>query len=416
MNDHEIRNFLHSESTSSLIRSGILNIILIQSLTKFSQLGLDKRSAGALTMINNNDHWPGVNAKLFQLSDVEQIDKATLSFFSYFASLDWPVVEYLELINSNVRFVYKKIVDQTNKLELLHSGLQVSRSSDPKPCYVAINTNGFITDFSLTSDIFSEFVSDLLVHLFYPLCKFYNLPITERYSIGFPLTSINPVFGSLRLTIGLEPVGQLSQYAEILAYTTFIFNDLRDERKLPLLQNADLRREFIAEKVKIFKAMTPGRGEEHEWKFDGTGWENSYTDRINLEDIQTRQLKRYIVLKDGNIKFFREAPSGLAPHYPMWTELSPRVIVRGIGEICVNDPLITVAEKRIIAGCYTPEYNFCIEPFRGTVSIQNYEVLGLWNAKFLYGPFFHNGVELLCVLHQKGMGFYYNRQNLMKKM
>ena len=415
MNDHEIRSFLHSESTLALIRSGTLNIILIQSLTKFAQLGLDKRSAGALTMINNNDYWSGVNAKLVQLSDVEPIDIATLNFFSYFASLHWPVVEYLELINSNVRFVYKEIVKQTNKLELLHSGLQVSKSSDPKPCYVAINTNGFVTDLSLTSDDLREFVSDLLVYLFYPLCRFYNLPITERYSIGFPLTSINPVFGSLRLTIGLEPIAQLSQYAEILAYITFAFNDLRDERKLPLVQNADLRREFIAEKVKIFKAMTPGRGGEHEWKFEGTGWENSYTDHTDSENIQTRQLKRHVILKDGNIKFFREAPSLFRPHHPEWTELSPRVIVRGIGEISVNDPRITAAEKRIIAGCYTPEYNFCVEPFRGTVSIQNYEVLGPWNAKFLYGPFFHNEAKLFCILHQKSMDFYYNLQKFNEK-
>jgi len=415
MNDHEIRSFLHSESTLALIRSGTLNIILIQSLTKFAQLGLDKRSAGALTMINNNDYWSGVNAKLVQLSDVEPIDIATLNFFSYFASLHWPVVEYLELINSNVRFVYKEIVKQTNKLELLHSGLQVSKSSDPKPCYVAINTNGFVTDLSLTSDDLREFVSDLLVYLFYPLCRFYNLPITERYSIGFPLTSINPVFGSLRLTIGLEPIAQLSQYAEILAYITFAFNDLRDERKLPLVQNADLRREFIAEKVKIFKAMTPGRGGEHEWKFEGTGWENSYTDHTDSENIQTRQLKRHVILKYGNIKFFREAPSLFRPHHPEWTELSPRVIVRGIGEISVNDPRITAAEKRIIAGCYTPEYNFCVEPFRGTVSIQNYEVLGPWNAKFLYGPFFHNEAKLFCILHQKSMDFYYNLQKFNEK-
>jgi hypothetical protein len=410
VNDQEIQSFLRSESALGLIDAGVLNIILIQSLTKFAQLGLDKRSAGTLTMINNNEHWSKVNVKLVELSDAERIDISTLSFFSYFANMHWPEVEYLELINRNVRFVYQEIVEQMNKLELLHSGLQVSRSSDPKPCYVAINTNGFITDFSFTSDNFREFVSDFLIHLFYPLCRFYELPITERYSIGFPLTSINPVFGSLRLTIGLEPEAQLKQYAEILAYTTFVFNDLRDERKLPLVQNEGLRREFLAEKVKIFKAMTPGRGNKHEWEFEGTGYENRYTDYTDPENIQARQLKRHVVLEDGNIKFFREAPSRYAPYHPEWTELSPRVIVRGIGEISVNDPRITAAEKRIIAGCYTSEYNFDVDPFGKTVSIQNYEVLGLWNAKFLYGPFHYNDAKLFCVLYQKKMYFYYNGQ------
>jgi hypothetical protein len=415
MKDHEIQNFLHSKPASDLINSGALNIILIQSLTKFAQLGLDKRSAGALTMINSNDHWFEVNAKLVQLRGVEHIDISTLSFFSYFANMHWSEVEYLELINRNVRFVYQEIVEQTNKLELLHSGLQVSRSSDPKPCYVAINTNGFITDFSLTSDNFRELVSDLLVYLFYPLCRFYGLPISERYSIGFPLTSVNPVFGSLRLTIGLEPEKQLKQYAEILAYITYVFNDLRDERKLPLVKDAELRKVFIEDKVKIFKAMTPARNEKHDWEFEGTGYENRYTDYSDPNNIQTRQLKRHVFLEDGEIRFFREAPSRLALYHPEWTELSARVRIREVGVVSVNDPRITIAEKRIIAGCYTAEYNFDVDPFRHTVCIENYEVLGLWNAKFLYGPFSYSRAELFCVLHQKRIDFYYNNQRFIEE-
>lgn len=397
MNDQEIHSFLHSEAALALINSGALNIILIQSLTKFAQLGLDKRSAGALTMINNNDHWLEVNARLVQLSEAEHIDISTLSFFSYFARMHWPEIEYLELINRNVRFVYQEIVEQTNKLELLHSGLQVSRSSDPKPCYVAINTNGFITDLSLTSNNFREFTYDLLIYLFYPLCRFYGLPISERYSIGFPLTSINPIFGSLRLTIGLEPEEQLKQYAEILAYLTFVFNDLRDERKLPLVKDAELRRAFIAEKLEIFKAMTPDRNEEYEWEYDGSAiW-------------QGRSLKRNVMLKDGEMHFSAEIPGRFLPE---WTKLPATVIMRGIGEISINDPSITIAEKRIVAGCYTAEYNVLIDTFAKTAHLENYEVLGLWNVKFLYGPFYYNDAELFCVLHQKKMYFYYNGQIL----
>ena len=394
MNDQEIQSFLRSESALGLINDGALNIILIQSLTKFAQLGLDKRSAGTLTMINNNKYWSEVNIKLVELSNVEHVDISTLSFFSYFANMHWPEVEYLELINRNVRFVYQEIVEQTNKLELLHSGLQVSSSSDPKPCYVAINTNGFITDFSLTSDDFRKFTSDFLRHLFYPLCQFYELPITERYSIGFPLTSINPVFGSLRLTIGLEPEAQLKQYAEILAYTTFIFNDLRDECKLPLVQNKSLRREFLAEKVKIFKAMTPGRDERCEWEYDGSAiWRD-------------RPLKRKVILKDGEVHFYAEIPGRFLPE---WTKLPATVIMRGIGEISINDSRMTIAEKRIVAGCYTAEYNVLILDSK-IAHLANYEVLGPWNAKSLYGPFYHNGAELFCVLYQKKVSFYYNRQ------
>ena len=38
-----------------------LNIILIQSLTKFAQLGLDKLSAGLVILINNGQDWNCVN-------------------------------------------------------------------------------------------------------------------------------------------------------------------------------------------------------------------------------------------------------------------------------------------------------------------------------------------------------------------
>ena len=397
VHDREVQNFLHSELALDLIASGELNIILIQSLTKFAQLGLDKRSAGLLTMTNSNDYWSAVNTKLHELQDIEQIDLSTMSFFSYFANMHWPEIEYLKLINKNVRFVYQEVTDQTNKLELLHSGFQVGRSSDPKPCYVAINTNGFITDFSLTPYHFQGFISDILLNFFYPLCKFYGLPITERYSIGFPLSSVNPVEGSLRFTIGLEPDAQLKQYAEILAYITFSFNDLRKEQKLPLVQDEELRREFIGNKVQIFKAMTPGRDKRCEWEYEGDGHQS-----------------RKVVLENGNIKFFREAPSLFAPHDPEWSELLPTVIVRGIGEVSVNNEQITIAEKRIVAGCYTAEYKPTIDNFQKTVCIQNYEVLGLWNAKFLYGPFYYENSKLFCALHQKRMEFYYNGQRFLE--
>jgi hypothetical protein len=265
LNDREVTQIL--DRSSPLVKSGWLNIILIQSLTEFSQLGFDKRSAGLIAVINNRKHWALVNQKLEKLGQAEHIDNSTLNFFSYFANLEALLKGYIEQINRNVRFVYTNTLQQLNQLEVSkRSRFQITMSSDPKACYVAINMHGLLSeleqDFALKLEEIEKFAADVISKLVHPLCELFKLPLTERTSIGLPLTSVSIVFDSLRLTIGLEPDTQLYQYSSILAYTAFVLNRQSDPNlffdKDQQSGKYELRLAYFKEKVSQFEVMTPG--------------------------------------------------------------------------------------------------------------------------------------------------------------
>lgn len=146
LNDDETANIL--DSSAELVENGKLNLILIQSLTKFSQLGLDKRSAGCIILINNGaTHWQDMNKKLKEITDTEPVDKSIENFFAYFAGHNDLLKRYIEMVNNNVKKVYELTMDKLNGLQIIqHSRFQITMSSDPKACYVAINMSGLLPD------------------------------------------------------------------------------------------------------------------------------------------------------------------------------------------------------------------------------------------------------------------------------
>ncbi len=113
LNDSEMKSVL--TEAKPLIDNGWLNLIIIQSLTKFSQLGLDKRSAGILYILNNGkSYWDNINQRSKQLEHVEIVDRSTRHYFNYFQRTSQTSLSYLSQINKNVRFVYQQTLDQLN--------------------------------------------------------------------------------------------------------------------------------------------------------------------------------------------------------------------------------------------------------------------------------------------------------------
>ncbi len=274
LDDPEVKTIL--DEAKPLIEQGLLNLFLIQSLTKFAHLGLDKRSAGCLIAFNNdNDLWKNINLEFDAVEAAEPVDISTNRFFSYFARHYSNLLKgYVAKINENNRYVYSEILKQLNDLETVGNGrFQITTSSDPKACYVAINMrellpeaeaefNSNILAFSKSSKEVENFSQDLLDHLIYPLCEFHHLPISSRASIGFPLTSVNIVYDSLRFTIGIEGREQLNHYVDILAYAAFILNRQRDVNLFFGYSEVDkkiihYRIAYFNEKVSQYKAMTP---------------------------------------------------------------------------------------------------------------------------------------------------------------
>lgn len=418
LNDREVYDIL--DKATGLIESGYLNVVLIQSLTKFAQLGLDKRSAGSITLLNKNCNiWQEVNNKFREISNVEKVDHSTDSFFTYFANHHKDLLkQYIEQINRNVRYVYKNVLENMNSLETLaRNRFQITMSSDPKACYVAINMNGLLPEiecdhntskaFSISREHIEQFSQDLLDNMIYPLCQFHNLPITARQSIGFPLSSVTAVNGSLRLTIGLESEEQLNGYAEILSYTAFVLNRHRDPELFfyPLIGPLNkgqkvqyqLLNEFFAEKVVLYKAMTPGQSSRYSLNFN--------------------TMKNHIELTFNNGQMSARSGS-ISQSLDQLLQVSDIITyIRGRNNAVLVSTL-TPSQQRVVAGCFTSlscpgkdvEQNVKIKIRGRVLSLPSFEMLGTWNAPHHYGPFILNGHELTFRLHQKQINCSWNNQ------
>ncbi|MBP6103558.1 MAG: hypothetical protein KA508_00585 [Gammaproteobacteria bacterium] len=509
LNDEEVKNFL--VSARSLINKGYLNVVLIQSLTKFAQLGLDKRSAGLIVLMNNGDHWADANLKFRDISLKEVVDPAIDSFFSFFCQFnDCQLKEYIQSINRNVRFVYKEVLKSLDHLEVLdRDRFSITMSSDPKSCYVAINMNGLIPSveqdhfnvegsdfyfmleenlterlsvddapaivkmlngdfeflfihkndskpivmrvtvsnelkdsmalesfynthkdnkkiflpwdhkvleflrtqkghvhldlehrhlsFSLTSHHFQRFSEDLLEHLIYPSCHFLDLPLTARFSIGFPLTSVNPIYGSMRFTIGLESEKQLIAYSSVLSYVAFVLNRQRDaqiffysyfeERNLEESKKTyPLRISFFKEKANQFMAMTPGRNKDVSVSFE---MEHKYNDK---------PCKMIVNLNNGRVRVSGQFIDRRPPYNLLLIPIPEKKIqasIRNKGNISID--LLDMSTRRMIMACLTEVHfpykshhnnvNHLIDNWNYSLSFPSFEIINLWNGSLLYGPF-----------------------------
>ena len=431
LQDEEVRNLL--SKASQQIDSGYLNIILIQSLTKFAQLGLDKLSAGLIILINNGRDWKCVNEKFQTISNAERIDIAIDHYFTYFAKFSGLLKQYISLVNRNVREVYGDILQRMNSLETFsHNRFQITMSADPKACYIAINMRGLLPEVELEETFHSfmingsrmeEFPYDLLEHMVYPLCEFYALPITSRNSVGFPLTSVNVVYDSLRFTIGLESSQQRKGYAEILSYTAFVINRqrypqiffYRSQDQKAKTGGYDLRIRYFNEKVAQFKAMTSGR------------YFNTWVVFDSRETYKTssgeRKLPITIYFNNGRITGKWET----TPYDPKPTEVpfsDIKASIRGSGPVSVTK--LSCEKKKMIAGCFTQvicpgkdldqNVNHSIYSLKKVLALPSFQVLELWNTRILYGPFLPKSnkakrfeqTELLFILYQKKITLVWN--------
>ena len=392
LDDKEISSFL--DCSSSLIHSGDLSVVLIQSLTKFAQLGLDKKSAGCLITINNNDcTWRKTNQRLLAIDSGEKTDDSTKQFFSYFLSTHKNLLnEYITKINENVQYVYRKVVETINFLEVQNRNrFQFTTSSDKQACYVALNINGLFPEinkgFTFAEADMEGFGKDVLTCLFHPLCDFFQLSVTERASVGFPLSNINLVYGSLRFTIGLESTQHLDQYAAILSYISFVINRPND---VSLFYDQDLRRKYFQEKVNQFRAMTPGKGHECIISFDGLGSSNAFTDRLGFE----RQLQRKAVMLNGDLILCIEKSQQNGPIFVNY--FADRIFIPSseFGDISFLDQRAPAYLKRMAAACLTEcaknkEQNikFTIHNFQNRIDFSSFEILEPWSEGIIYGPF-----------------------------
>ncbi len=261
--DDEINELI--ECARPLIESEHLSLMLVQSLTKFA-CGLDKRSAGILIVINKGTFWKSHDTATALKKEIH-VSECT----RYFFASCYPLVEsYIQVIRQNVHYVYQQIVAHQRQLELLNNNhFQLTLSNDEGACYVALNLEGLLTvgdsAFQYNTTNIEGFSKRILQNFIQPLCSQIGAPISQRMSIGFGLSSINPVMGTLRLTIGTERQPQLHKYIDVFLFLTFIIN--RHRHLSTLLNNKDTLYRYLQEKKSQYMAMTPGYNTECHMNF-----------------------------------------------------------------------------------------------------------------------------------------------------
>lgn len=387
LDDEEIADALNQ--AKPLMDDGLFNIILLQSLTKFTQLGVDERSGGIMVILNNNDHyWNPYNMRCKTVLATEPCEMSNLHYFSYFFLQDGLIKNYINLIKLYNMNLYSAITTQLDELDVgTQQRFQLTISSDMRACYVALNMHGLLpaidAGFNFSSRDIEAFGGDIVDQLLIPLCEFYQLPLTQRMSIGFPLSSVNCVQDSLRFTVGLETSQQRGQYAEIIAFISFVLNRFRNLNLL-FEKNTDgvyeKRMQFFAEKVLQFKSMTPGCDQQYMLTFQ----QQSY-DRAD---------SRTVVMRDGELAL-RRADHGQAQDR-IYDNKSICAYVAGHQDAVFLSNILT-AKRRMIAACFShlvsqteQGVKLVFNDLRNTLTLSFHIINQPQDTRMIYGPFQSN--------------------------
>ncbi len=241
------------------IASGKLNVVLIESLTKFYQFGTDLCSGGISVTINDDAVFGEFNRFYRAPANVKIEDAVTNRYFSYFTALQNQ--QYIDRINDATLRLERILVDRYPELGTdCGKVFQLSSNTSLYKPYLAFNLAGVLSaadeGFTYTNYQIELLTDDVKKHLFVPLCRSLRLPITTRFSLGFPLSSISGAMDSLRFTVGIESDDILHQYASVIAYISYLFNYVLNIRQLFEL-DADnkyaLRMKRFEEAIKNFK-------------------------------------------------------------------------------------------------------------------------------------------------------------------
>lgn len=234
LGENQIQDVL--QKAEEFIKSGRLNLILLQSGTKFFQNGMDLVNIGtSLTFNNGEENWGDFNQKMQEHAENLPDDDKT-----YIANMlsknKEPLKKYLIKIRENTSYMRKTL---TAKLESGENAFQMCGSSDqdtvyisfmPKPAFTCSFLSsqqkqtkeeiGDITAIS-TDKLSSEDVAMANKELYFkkllPALKAANLPSVDRPSFGFNVTNFGECYTTVRITPGIESKGLLNQYANIVA-------------------------------------------------------------------------------------------------------------------------------------------------------------------------------------------------------
>lgn len=253
LGDSELTTIINE--LAPLIDAGLINLILIQSLTKFAQLAADKLSAGAIIVFNNNNaHWANFNYRLSEYSQDSSPDQLINYYFTCFYLTHNLLFSYRNQVAQNTRYFYNEVKDQLYWLMTGDQLLQmdITESIDNNSCYVSFNyrnltaqiyRSGFVTDNDITK------FNKVIITTITELAKTFGILLTKRQSIGFGTCNINECDFAIRLTIGLESIAELKKLADLFVFICYALTSSNAD-----LKNKDALSFYLADVKQIFYA------------------------------------------------------------------------------------------------------------------------------------------------------------------
>lgn len=212
------------EAAQPFIASGKLNLVFVESLAKFSQMGMDKHSGGLVFAYNDGTSWQAFNESLEQAKARDTVDPTIHKYFqALFQHAETEQKEYLERVRANTKRVHQMLKATFARLKIAEDAIQIAENVDDGSCYVALRYDEFTAKVYPVQqlDNFDEmhhFNEDILEKGINAILRQTGLPVAMRFSFGFPVSNLGETGKEVRFTIGLEGAEQLQRYVDVLAY------------------------------------------------------------------------------------------------------------------------------------------------------------------------------------------------------
>jgi hypothetical protein len=211
------------EATQKYIDSGQLNLVFIQSLTKFAEMGSDKQSGGLMFHYNDDAHWTEFNKSISEAVDIGKADPTAEAYFrALFKFAEVEQKAYITKIRDNTKHVYDQLTKEFGRLHADPKSIELSVSDDPGKCYVSFNYEELAARLfagDKESDVKTEALGKRILNdAIYELVNKLKLPLSMRQSFAFPISNLGEAWVGSRFTIGTEDHGLLDEYVRIITY------------------------------------------------------------------------------------------------------------------------------------------------------------------------------------------------------
>lgn len=246
------------DDARSLIDCGTLNIIILQSLTKFSQPGLDQCNGGVSIVINSGRDWKALNQYYADIAKTQTVDTVASRYFDFFGGMvlnnssQGLTADYIQRIERSTNSLYTALLNYAPNIGSGQDNLiRLVPTTEFHLCYIALNTSGILAaidpQFKADPHDIEVFNNHLKDHLLLPICRKFQLPLTSRQSIGFPLSSVTGALDALRFTVGDESLPTIVKYASILSYIVSFISNHQDLASLFIKDNDNIYSIRLAE-------------------------------------------------------------------------------------------------------------------------------------------------------------------------